>query len=177
MSKKIKITIRFFIIGVIIICSSIFLVSHLKGRENEKDRIRNESERIRIEGLVQTKYNELIQFAKENTEPITSVSEFLIKKGINPDNEFDYKYISQSESEKLKQDFGIVFEEMIYDRVYEEDDESYAFFRCDSIGNTSFILAYFSNGKKIELGAYGRYGEVTKITDNIYVTHYSLPMV
>jgi len=170
MSKKIKITILFFIVGAIIICCSIFFVSHLKEKRNEKERIRNEE-------LIQIKYNELINFARENAEKIADVSEVLIVKDIDPDKNYNYKDIVQSESEKVKQDFEIVFAKVFFINAIYTNEDPLIQYSYDSIDGTKIRIIYYPEDKKEKtdsIRALGKYGEVTEITDSIFVVYYKL---
>lgn len=81
------------------------------------------------------------------------------------------------ESDEIKNDFDIVFNNLnlAFNYIQIED---YIYYKYDYVDSTSIDLFYIwedSSAKEAILSSCKQYGDIEKITDNIYVLYYDIP--
>jgi len=155
-------------IVVLINVLSFTLLFFLKGKEKEKEPIRDP-------------FEELVVFAEENKEEIAIVSEFLLKHlneismEVTP---LDYETMIQSEDDETKQAFRTVFQKVgfSYDTITKDEKDVIYFFYL-SLDGTEYGVTYFGSkaeSKAHTLDFYKEYGQSKQISDEIYVYQYHL---
>ena len=150
--------------------------------QEEKEDQEYEREKARLEEQIQNSYNELIEFASANVEEIVNVSKIIVnKKADYPENEsFDYKKIMQGESEDVIQDFECIFNKVNLRNFSSHYISDYMEYIYAHIDGTQICIIYYGNNSKIKdsgIETFNEYGDVTKITENIYVVYYAFPYV
>jgi len=121
---------------------------------------------------VKSKYEEMIQFATDNSDAIMKVSEVLINKVdfIEENRDFNLEKLRLILDDEEKKIFDIVLNRISYDANYLLNDRSTEEVRyiCDHIDMTDIIIVY-SSQDNLDTQSVDAFVKVTKIGGHLYV--------